>query len=219
MLYLANFKRRYEKWLNSQPENKEVNIPQLKTKNTNRTVGEIKKIIQNARQSNLKKSRNKTTKSYIESKARLKKYTGGEVINNNPRINNPPEYFDKFGNRNKFTEKPNIKKRFKISPTNGKLRKNIVTTQPETEISQIVKPIINTTTDLKPSQISENNIKATSNNIQKKIMAEKIGRKNSKLGIIGTGLLIATGAGITLGANKLRKSRKDKGQKRRKYKK
>jgi hypothetical protein len=80
MFYLADFKRRYEKWLDDQPDNKSILIPELNTANKSRKVSEVKTVIKNARKTNLKKGRNKSTKTYIDSKQRLRKYTGGNLV-------------------------------------------------------------------------------------------------------------------------------------------
>lgn len=221
MFYLADFKRRYEEWLYEKDnQNKKVTVSQLNTINKRRKVSEVKTVIENARQNNLKKGRNKRTKTYRDAQKRLRKYTGGfrEEI---PLT----EQQQKLANRIKANKQRRWNDQVKEvtedlweSPSKERL--------PKTEINQ---PKTVTTKRLKPSELPvikmeekrgaktqiKNPVKSEPNHktVTTKKVAKKVGRKVLKG--LGIGAL---GVGALYGLNRLRKTRKDKGKKRGRYK-
>lgn len=218
MYYLADFKRRYEKWLDDQPNNKSILIPELNTANKNRKVSEAKTVIKNARKTNLKKGRNKSTKTYIDSQKRLRKYTGGNLGTTSlaPRqkriqelaIKNKENYLRKQANKVLTpSDRPIVS-----LPKNSELK------TPKQEASKIVKydPPTKEMTTIKNPQISEpksSSIKKVITVKHTKKISNRIGRK------VLTGLgVTALGMGALYGLNRLRKTRQDKGKIRGKYK-
>jgi len=263
MFYLADFKRRYEKWLDYQSDNKSILIPELNTKNKNREVGEAKRVIKNARKTNLKKGRNKKTKTYIDSQKRLRKYTGGNLgtISITPRQKRIQELATK--NKENYLRKQANKV---LTPSDRPLvsfPKKVEIKTPKQEAPKVVKSFPSTKegTTIKNPKIKTTNIPHRLSNNKKeelkkvknaldeltnviikgekkvvslnsktqiknpvtseptqKTIASKVNRKLGRKVLTGLGVT-ALGVGALYGLNQLRKTRKDKGRIRGKYRK